>query len=292
MKNIWNDKNWTPMLLKEIKKPFNSKNYIYELKFDGIRALIFANRKGIKIQSRNKLDITHLFPELQEIKKIVQKNTIFDGEIVSFENQKPSFNKIQERMHLKDKNKIKNYAQTNPVIFIVFDILYDNKEITSYSLSQRKKILDKYPDNEIFVKTKMYDNGINLFKNVQKLKLEGIVAKNKNSTYHINKRTDDFIKIKNTQRDTFLIGGYEYKKNNIISLSLGELKNKKLYFVGKISISPKNKLYEKILNQKITKNYFCEFKENINFINPTIKCEIKYLERTKNNHLRHPKFYN
>ena len=65
---MWNNRNFTPMLLKEIDKPFNSKNHIFELKFDGIRALIFVNSKEIYVQTRNKIDVTNLFPELNSIK--------------------------------------------------------------------------------------------------------------------------------------------------------------------------------------------------------------------------------
>ena len=120
--NLWKNRNFTPMLLKEIDKPFNSKKYYYELKYDGYRALIFVNKNEIYIQSRNKNDITFLYPELSNIKKIVNKNVIFDGEIVIFENNKPSFNKISKRSKLKNKNIIKKESINNPVIFIAFDI--------------------------------------------------------------------------------------------------------------------------------------------------------------------------
>lgn len=291
MDNLWKNRDWSVMLLKEIDKPFNSKDYIFELKFDGIRAIIFANKKEVKIQSRNKQDLTPLFPELQEIKKLVTKNTIFDGEIVLFENKKPSFSRLQKRMHLKDHHKIEKLAKDDPVTFVAFDILYENKNLTTHILTERKKILNTYAENDVFVKTKsIEENGINLFKSVQKLGLEGIVAKAKNGIYHINKRTDDFIKIKNIQRDTFLIGGYEEKKNNILSLAIGEYRNQKFYFVGKVSIHPKAHLYEEIKNQKETKNYFCNFEEKIHYIKPSLSCHVEYLERTKENHLRHPIF--
>lgn len=291
MINIWENRNWSPMLLKEVDKPFNSNNYIYELKFDGIRAIIFANKKEIKIQSRNKKDLTHLFPELQILTESINKNVIFDGEIIAFNNKIISFGKIQERIHLKNEDKIKTASLTNPVVFIVFDILYENKDLTNLPLSERKKYLKNYKDNDFFIKAKAINkNGINLFNNVKKMKLEGIVAKIKTGKYYINKRTSEFIKIKNIQRDEFIIGGYEKKKNNILSLAIGEYINKDFHFVGKVSISKKNSIYDKIKNSKISKNYFCDFSENISYIKPSISCHIEYTERTKNNHLRHPIF--
>lgn len=206
--NIWKERNWSPMLLKEIEKPFDSKDYIFEVKFDGIRAIIFANKNKVTIQSRNKKDLTFLFPELQDLRELVNKNVIFDGEIIAFENNKHSFKKIQERIHLKNKNKTDALSKVNPVTFIAFDILYENKDLTTLPLLERKKYLNKYKDNDYFVKTKVInEKGKELFKSVKKLNLEGIVAKLKDGKYYINKRCDEFIKIKNIQRDEFIIGG-------------------------------------------------------------------------------------
>ncbi len=287
--SIWTNRNWTPMLLQEIPKPFNSKDYLYELKFDGIRAVIFVNKREIKIQSRNQQDLTNLFPELQEIKKQVTKNVIFDGEIIALRNGLPSFRNIQKRLHLKNSTKILNASRDNPVVFMAFDILYENKELINNNLITRKQYLQKYADSDCFIKTKAQENnGCELFRKVKKLGLEGIVAKNKNSTYHIDKRTDDFIKIKNIKRDEFVIGGYELKKNEQISLALGEMHNKKLVFVGKVTIRKINKIYSKILQANPSENYFTDFNDNITYIKPTLTCHVEYLERTINNHLRHP----
>jgi len=287
--NIWKNRDWTPMLLKEIDKPFNSNDYIFEIKFDGIRTVIYANKKEVRIISRNQKDMTQLFPELQTIKNIVNKNTIFDGEIVTFIDGKPSFSELQKRIHLKDMRKVESISKENPITFMAFDILYENKDLTTLPLLKRKDFLEKYKDTDYFIKTKMINkDGIKLFKSIQKLGLEGIVAKNKFSLYHINKRTDDFIKIKNIQRDEFLIGGYEHKKNGILSLAIGEYIDKDFCFVGNVSINPKHKLYNIILKQKKSKNYFQDLNKDIIYIKPIISCHIKYLERTKNNHLRHP----
>lgn len=287
--NIWENRLWSPMLLKEIKKPFDSNDYLFEVKFDGIRALIFVSPTELTIQSRNKKDITYLFPELKSISSIVDKKVIFDGEIVAFENGMNSFAKIQERIHLKKDEKIKIESFSNPVTFVVFDILYEDKDLTNLPLEYRKKYLNCYQDTDVFIKSKVINKeGKKLFKSVKKLGLEGIVAKAKWGKYHINKRTDDFIKIKNIQRDQFTIGGFEKKKNGILSLALGEFKNNSFHFVGKASIGKNHKLYNQILNKRLSKNYFCDFKENINYLKPDINCHVEYLERTKKNHLRHP----
>lgn len=288
--NLWKNRNFTPMLLKEIDKPFNSKKYYYELKYDGYRALIFVNKNEIYIQSRNKNDITFLYPELSNIKKIVNKNVIFDGEIVIFENNKPSFNKISKRSKLKNKNIIKKESINNPVIFIAFDILYENKDLTNLSLIERKKILEKYQDTDFFIKSKVYlNNGIKLYNFVKKNNLEGIVIKDINGLYHINNRTSDFIKVKNIKSDNFFIAGYINNNKYTSSLVLCEKYNNDYIYVGKVLISKKNNIYEKILNIKKCKNYLKIENNDITFIKPILSCKINYLERTKNGHLRHPK---
>lgn len=294
MIDIWTNRIWTPMLLKEIPKPFDSDDYIYELKFDGIRAVIFVSPKNFSIMSRNNVDLTNLFPELASIKKLVTKKCIFDGEIISTDNGYPSFSKIQNRMHLKNEEKIKTESINNPVNFIVFDILYEKDDLTNKTLLERKEILNKYKNTDVFIKTKyIKKDGIKLFKSVKKLGLEGIVAKNINSTYHIDKRTDDFIKIKNIKRDEFLIGGYIEKENShIISLLLGEFVNKKLIYVGKVTMGKKQKLYTKLKKMNKVKNRFTNCDVDAIFIEPTNKCHVEYLEKTKSGHLRHPKFKN
>lgn len=286
--NLWNNA-FTPMLLKEVSKPFNDKNYLYELKFDGIRAIVKVNKKCIKIVNRHNKDITHLFPELASIKDIVKNNCIFDGEIVAMEEGYPSFLKLQHRIHLKDKPKIKYQSIHNPIVFIAFDILYKDKNLDQLPLIERKKVLDSFKENDSFLKSRwIEEKGISLYKYVKKVKLEGIVAKKKDSVYEINKRSLSWLKIKNFKKDTFLIGGYQKNKNNSLSLLLGKYINKEFIFVGKVMLSPKRALYERVLKQKkINKSPFKEEIEAI-YIKPTLSCLVSYSEMTQSGHLRQP----
>lgn len=287
---IWEDRPLNPMLLEEAENSFNNEDYLFEIKFDGIRAIIYANKKELKIYSRNNKDITHLYPELQRIKNIVTKNTIFDGEIVLFENNKPSFSKLLERNNVKNKEKIKGYQQNYPVIFMCFDILYENKDLTNLSLIKRKKVLEKYEDIDEFNKaTYVQNEGIKLFQKIKKLNLEGIVAKKKDSLYEIGVRTNNWLKIKNIHEDNFVIIGYKINKNNL-SLYLGEYKDEKLTFVGKVSLAKKYKFSKKLMELKgiINTNKFDDIDKNVIYIKPDNIIRVRYLERGKNNHLRHP----
>ncbi len=290
--NLFKDKNWTPMLLNEVKKTFNDPNYLYEIKFDGIRSIIFASPNEVIIYNRHCVDITNLYPELQNIKKIVNHKTIFDGEITLFYNGKPSFLKLQSRAHLKDQKKIKYYSINNPVIFMCFDILYEDKNLINKPLIKRKEILNKYSENEAFQKVfYIINDGIKLYKKVKKLELEGIVAKNINSKYLINTRCDNWLKIKNWYEEIFYIGGYiNQDKLPTISLILGEFKNNKLHYVGKVTMAKKRNLYKKLIKEKEINNPFIDYQEDGYFIKPIYTCTIMYLQRTNNNHLRQPIF--
>lgn len=289
--NLFKSQKLKPMLLKEIDKPFNSKEYLFELKFDGIRTIMFVSNNEFKIISRNGIDMTNIYPELKIIKSMFKKETIIDGEIIMMYNGKPSFSKLQERNHLRNKNRIEKESINNKVTFIAFDILYEGEDLTNLDLLKRKEILNKYKDNNVFVKSKIYlYEGIKLFKYVKKLGLEGIVAKRIDSKYEINTRSSNWIKIKNNKEETFVIGGYIIKKNDYLSLILGEYRNGLLYYVGNASLTKNLDLYDKVIKSKvIKKSPFIDYdKVGSLYIKPNIECEIKYLERTKSNHLRQP----
>ncbi len=284
---MFDRKNIKPMLVAEIPFAFENK-YLYEIKFDGIRTLIYVNKNNISIRTRNNVDVTHLFLELHGIKNIVGRDTcIFDGEIVLFDKGRPSFSSLQKRLRIKNKDRIKEVSLDNPVQFVVFDIIYRNRDLTNKTLVERKKILDKYKDTDSFVKSKVYSDGEKLFTFVKKLELEGIVAKEKDSLYYVNKRSNVWIKLKNYQTDEFYIGGY-VKNRTSYSLLLGEKKKNKLYYVGKIKVTNNKDITKKVLAKKKINNPFDNYESYGIFIEPNIKIIINYLEKTKSNMLRHP----
>lgn len=286
--NLWKER-WTPMLLKEQAKPFNHPDYIFEVKFDGMRAIVFANQEEVIVKNRKGENITHLYPELQQIKSLVKTNTIFDGEIIAIENGRPSFYKIQNRIHIKDKTKIKQQSDSNPLIFMCFDILYEGKNLINLPLIERKKILENIKENDAFIKVKyIEEKGIPLFQSVKEMNLEGIIAKKKDSTYQINERNDNWIKIKNLKKESFYIIGFKENKTNL-SLLLGEKKKQDYYYVGKVSTPKTSELAKRITELKwIDKSFINNCNENAIFVTPKEKCQIKYLERTEDNRLRQP----
>ncbi len=288
--NLWKNRDWSPMLLEEIDKPFKSEDYVFELKFDGFRAIIFASPKEFKVVSRNGKDLTRLFPELESIKSLVNEVTIFDGEIVSFDGIMPSFSKLKGRLNVKNDIKIGRMSKEEPVMYVAFDILYRDKNLVDLELMKRKEILNEYKDSDVFIKSWVFgSDGVKLFKEVKKKGLEGIVAKLKTGKYHICSRTNDFIKIKNIKTSEFIIGGYvENKKNNTVSLMLGEKDKDKLKYVGKVLMNKKHKVFEKLEKLRAKRSPFKEELGEFVFVKPVIVCEVDYLEKTKGGHLRHP----
>lgn len=287
--SLWN-KDIKPMLLGEIEEVFDSKEYLYEVKYDGIRVLVFVSKDKVVIRSRYGIDITGLFPEMRVLCKMVKGNVIFDGEIIMLDNNKVSFSKLQKRIHLKNKKTIEFLSKTNPVIFICFDVIYEGKDLINLSLLERKDVLSNYKDNDVFIKsTYVIGDGTKLFNAIKKLDMEGIVAKKINSKYLVNERSDNWLKIKNYKSGNFIILGYINKEeSHVISLVLGEHLNKKIVYVGKVILGKKRNLADKILKMKKSKAVVKIKDKDVIFIKPEIKCLIKYLERTENGLLRQP----
>lgn len=287
--SLWN-KDIKPMLLGEVREVFDSKEYLYEVKYDGIRVLVFVSKDKVVIRSRYGIDITGLFPEMMVLCKMVKGNVIFDGEIIMLDNNKVSFSKLQKRIHLKNKKTIEFLSKTNPVIFICFDVIYEGKDLINLSLLERKDVLSNYKDNDVFIKsTYVIGDGIKLFEAIKRLEMEGIVAKKINSKYLVNERSDNWLKIKNYKSGDFIILGYINKEeSHVISLVLGEHLNKKIVYVGKVILGKKRNLADKILKMKKSKAVVKIKDKDVIYIKPEIKCLIKYLERTENGLLRQP----
>ncbi len=281
-----------PMLLEEIAKPFNKENFLYEIKYDGFRALIYVKKKEIIIKSRNGTILNDIFPELEKIKDVVPSPCVLDGEIIYLDNGKPNIRPLQERLRTKDKIKKQELQQSYPALFACFDILDNGTDLTQESLIKRKAILANFCENEVFHIVKFYlAKGQELFKAIQAADLEGIVAKEINSLYYPGKRVNFWLKIKNLQSAYFFIGGYTFNLNNTISLYLGEKNHNLLLFVGKLAISNKHELYNQIVKRpRILKSPFYNYADpKCLYVKPKIEIFVYYTARTNNNMLRHPK---
>jgi len=206
----------------------------------------------------------------------------------------PNFQELQKRIHLKGKKDILKASIKYPILFACFDILYDGKSLINICLLKRKKILEKFGENEVFVKVPyILEKGSLLFSEICKFDLEGVVAKKVSSSYEINSRSSDWIKVKNLKVDSFFVGGYlEKKSTSMFSVYLGIFVDNCFSFVGKVSVSRKSGLLELLQKEKqLKKSPFLNFQDKtINYVKPKYICFVRYLEKSKEGILRHPVF--
>lgn len=268
------------------------KEWIYEIKYDGYRILAFKENEKVKLLSRNNIDYTKKFKSIcDSIKNIEQDCVVFDGEVVSFdENGKSDFGLLQKNIK----------SGKGDLYYVVFDLLaLNNQDLRQLPLVERKAKLERllYKSDENLMYSNHIDKGNECFKFAKKNNLEGIVAKKINSQY-LGKRTDDWLKIKCYLRQEFVIAGYTTSsKNELISaLLVGYYKDKKLIYAGKVGTGlseEDKKALHKSFKSHIRKT--CPFAEkveekNVIWLKPKFVAEIQFAEFTKEKVLRQPSF--
>lgn len=287
-----------PMLAVR-SKPFDSDDYIFEIKWDGTRCIAFLNKKKTKLQNRRLKDITFRYPELKDINKIVDCSVILDGEIVVLHKGKPNFNLLQLREQIDDPNLIRLRARLYPAVYVVFDVLYfKGKDITQKPLIERKKYLKRLKHHpNVIISEYIEGEGKKFFSIVKRKGFEGVMAKHKRSPYEPGKRSVYWKKIKAVNTVDAVICGYKVGKRPVASFLLALYDKKKLRYIGKVGTGFDRNTIEfilHILNQHIIKKPnlmgFEESEKNIIWVKPTVVCEVEYLKVTKNYMLRAPVF--
>jgi bifunctional non-homologous end joining protein LigD len=258
------------------------EGYIFEPKLDGIRALCYVNTT-LAFFSRNKRTITADYPEFDFRTSIKAKSAILDGEIVVLD---PSYS---PRFSL--------WQQGYEAIYVVFDILMLNgKSLIDVPLSERKELLDKViVDSPRLEKCLYTTHGENLWKEMLKRHMEGVMAKSINSCYYPGKRVKVWIKIKAYKTLEAIIIGFTQEKRSLSSLVLGMYtQDKELVYIGKVGTGFSQALLEDLLCclEKIvrTKPTVHISLKNVVWVEPRFVAEIKYLEFTKDRVLRAPVF--
>lgn len=245
--DIFDTKEVSPMLISEMTDPFDSPDYIYEIKWDGIRCISFLSDVTEMRNKRNKRMIT-FFPELAKLHNQVKERCILDHELLVLKNGVPDFYEVQRRAYMSNQFKIKLASDRYPASIIAYDILYyKDKDLTGLPLMERKKYLEDAvtENNLISVSRYVETNGIMLFQLVKEKGLEGIVAKRKDSLYWQGRKTKDWIKCKVMSTDDCVICGYISKKNNMTSLILGQYDDEILVYKGHVTLG----VSLRILNQ-------------------------------------------
>lgn len=296
MRDLFDEKNISPMLLNEVKEPFDDEDYIYELKLDGIRCVAYIEQKSVTLQNKRFKDLTDIYPELSDICKCVKKRVILDGELVVLTDGKPDFYALQKRSLMGDKFRISLAAKKNPVQFVAYDILYfDGKDLTDKPLMERKEILSKAvtEGHNLSVSRWIEKNGVAFFELAKKENLEGIVAKKKDGLYHIGKRTSDWIKIKVMQDEDLLVLGYQPDDDgNVKDLILGyydesgELKCRGKVYLG-VSKAERKIIADFAKKNTVKRPWFEKYK-NVVWLKPQLVGTVQYMHETESGGMRQP----
>lgn len=246
--DIFDEKGIKPMLISEMKEAFDSPDYIYEIKLDGIRCIAYLDKTSTDLRNkRDKKMLPHV-PELSQIHKQAKEKCILDGELFVMKNGAIDFYEIQKRALMSDMFKIKLASEKYPACFVAYDIIYKSGTVvTGLSLMERKKLLAEIINENKFISISRYidGHGIKLFDLAKKQGLEGIIAKKKDSKYFFDKRTKDWIKCKVMADDDCVICGYIEKGKNMISLLLGQYDGDVLVYKGHVTLG----VSLRILNQ-------------------------------------------
>jgi ATP-dependent DNA ligase len=236
--DIFDKKDISPMLISEMQDPFDSADYLFEIKWDGIRCVSYLDETTDMRNKRNKLMIP-IFPELEDLYRQVKVKCILDHELLVLKNGAPDFYEVQKRALMTNPFKIKLSSEKYPASIIAYDILYyKNKDITNLPITERKKYLQDVVIENNFISVSRYieNNGIMLFDLVKEKGLEGIVAKRKNSLYWQGKKSKDWIKCKVMSTDDCIICGYILKANDMTSLVLGQYDGDTLIYRGHVTL--------------------------------------------------------
>lgn len=238
--DIFDKRDVKPMLISEMMDPFDSPDYIYEIKWDGIRCVSYLNEKETDMRNKRDKLMIPIFPELEGLYKQVKVKCILDHELLVIKNGLPDFYEVQKRALMSNFFKIQLAANKFPASIIAYDIMYyKDKDITMLPLTERKKYLeDVVIENELLSVSRFIENdGIKLFELVKEKGLEGIVAKKKNSLYWQGKRTKDWIKCKVMSTEDCVVCGYINKENNMTSLVLGQYnEERQLIYRGHVTM--------------------------------------------------------
>lgn len=190
--------------------PFDSPDFLFEIKWDGIRCIAFLEA-STRLQSRNLNDITYRYPELSDLHHGVQgQPSILDGEIVVLRNGKPCFEDLQKRDRATVPSRIMTFSRERPALFVAFDLLYwKGQKITGYPLTRRRELLEQTvsESESLVISQSVAEKGTAYCQAVFAQGLEGVMAKRLDSLYLPGKRTKNWLKLKRTMIISVVIAG-------------------------------------------------------------------------------------
>jgi bifunctional non-homologous end joining protein LigD len=284
-----------PMLATSASKAFNDPDWLFEIKWDGYRAVAFIEDGRVRLVSRNQNDLTAQFSELKSLPQFVKAGSaILDGEIVALDDEgRPLFSLMQQRTGFQPGKRRLPRREGVPVVYYAFDLLYlDGLDLRRVALDERKRLLqEKIVAGGVIQFSDHYaEKGLDLLEAAKRRGLEGIVAKKRGSAYE-EKRSTNWLKIKITQRQECVIGGYtdpEGSREYFGALVLGLYDPQgRLIHVGQAGTGFDQKTLKEIfaglqpLNTK-QNPFYGEIGglRKVHFVRPELVAEIKFAEWT------------
>lgn len=294
-----------PMLATLVDKPFDDDEWIYEVKWDGYRAVAFMNKGEVELKSRNDKSFNDKFYPIHDELKSLGIDAVLDGEVVVLgKGGTANFGSLQNWRSEADGD----------LVYYVFDILwYDGKDLRDLPLLDKKGILKEIlpQSDSILVSEHFHTSGIAFLAEARKLGLEGIMAKRADSLYYSKVRSKDWLKIKANKRQEVVIGGYTLNDDSsklFSSILVGVFQGKKLIYTGKVGTGFNEKSQHEMMELFkpliINKAPFAEepdvnkpsrFRPNpphatVTWLRPELVCEVSFTEITSDGVMRHPSF--
>ena len=244
-----------PMLATLEREAFTDDGWLFEPKWDGVRALATCIDETLLV-SRTRRNITATYPELGRLHDhLVALEAVVDGEIVAITGGRPSFERLQSRMNVQNPRDVARLSKSIPVTYMVFDLLYlDGKSLLNEPVEKRKELLQEIVVPADFVQVSSYivGEGEALFEAACEQNLEGIVGKKMGSHYRPGRRSRDWLKVKTTHEVDLVVGGWSKgegaRSKSFGALLIGSYDDKGvLHYVGSVGTGFSDKTLGKIM---------------------------------------------
>ena len=296
-------------MLAKSSAPFDSKNHIFELKWDGTRCMIFIDPsgaykpfRGVRLQNRRLNDMTYRYPEFWGL-KLKAKSAVIDGELVVLKDGVPSFRLLQQREHIVDPAKIEILSGRLPATYAAFDLLYLNgRSLLKEPLTKRRELLEGlFPIAENVVLSEGYEKGKKLFSLARKRGFEGVMAKEKESPYLPGERSGYWLKIKKMFDVDAVVCGYiegeGSRKGLFGSLILGVYEKRELRYIGRVGTGLDEDtirdIHKRLKPLRRKDSAFAEAPHSTRtsyWVRPELVARVRYQEVTHDGLLRVPVF--
>jgi len=302
--------NVVPMLARLAELPRDDGGWAVEVKWDGVRAIAYCRPGRIELQTRNLNVVTAQYPEVRRLTRALgSRDAVLDGELVAFdENGKPSFERLQQRIHNTDPNVVRRRMESHPVVYVIFDLLYlDGRDLTGEPYSRRRELLEELELSGESWQTPGHSVGHakELLAASKEQGLEGVMLKRVDSTYAPGKRTGAWLKVKNVSRQEFVVGGWTpgegRRKNQVGALLVGYFEEDGgepvLRYGGKVGTgfteSDLAALTARLATLERKKSPFGagpKPPKGARFVEPCLVAEVEFRELTKEGMVRHGAF--